>query len=648
MQPSRLGACLAAALLALCTPLLCAPLAAQDAAAPLVMEGKKTLLQRVLVRQSGPVYATPDGAPGAAVEPLAQFYVYAREGDWVQVAKGTDGTGRFWLPAASVVDWNQNIVAALEAAPGLGRALFFSDLDTAYSVVEAEAPGEEASRLRAEAEAAEANGTASDSIVALGPREAIDQRRNLHVLPILNAEEAIFENGTFVNLLEVTVARSSDKSAPQTGTGPSENLRVAVVFVVDNSMSMGPYIAETRKAMETVYQNVAQAGLQDSVSFGLVGFRDNVAAVPALEYSAKTFVTIEQGADPASFLTGISQMTEATASSTNFREDSYNGIEHALSALDWDGYDARIIVLVTDASPREADDELSQTGLSGEGLNSLIREQLGGMIAVLHLKTASGSKAGDHERAEQLYRRLATFPNLDTLYFPVEGGDPDLYRGAAEKIGALIVAQVQRSRGTAPDAATAPSDDPIARAMGAALETMQLEYLGASKGTEAPDVFDAVIADRDFERQGLKPVSIRLLLSKPQLSDLSEALRIIVDKAEGNVLDPDKFFTQVLGAAADMSRRPDTVSKRQGESLAEAVDLSDMLDGLPYKSRIMAITEEDWVRMSISEQQTVVNELHDKLERYQRYNSATDLWVNFNGETSPENLLYPMLLDDLP
>ena len=79
-----------------------------------------------------------------------------------------------------------------------------------------------------------------------------------------------------------------------------------------------------------------------------------------------------------------------------------------------------------------------------------------------------------------------------------------------------------------------------------------------------------------------------------------------------------------------------------------AVSIDEMLDGLPYKSRIMTITSDDWLRLSISEQQSLVNDLYDKLERYQRYNAATDLWVNYLGTEGAQNLLYPMLLDDLP
>lgn len=612
---------------------------------PLVMEGKSSLPQRVLVREGTEALDAPQGSAVESVRPLQQLFVYGRQNGWVEVGTDDQGSRIFWLEEKSVIDWKQNIVAALEVAPDLGRTLFFSDIDTAYRVIESEESGADAAALRAEAEAAEASGSASETVVALGPKEAIDQRNNLHIMPILSAEEAIFENGTFANILQVAVARTSDRTDEDAGsiTTAPENYRAAVVFVVDTTKSMGPFIDATREAMAEVYGSITESNLTDRVTFGLVGYRDSLKGEPALEWPAKSFVTLDEGRTAEGFLNGIRQMTETDVSSKGFREDSFTGIEMALSQMQWDGYSARFIVLVTDAGPREPDDELSGTGLSSQSLNRIVREQLGGFIAVMHLKTPNGAKNDDHDRAERLYSELTTFPNLPPLYFPIEGGDPGLYRSAASKLADVILGQMSD-----PEATGDPAVDPLASAVGAAMKTTQLQYLGAKSGTEAPDVFNAIVVDRDFDRVGMKPVSIRLLLNKAQLSDLSEALGIIVEKAEANVLDPDKFFSQVLGAAADMSRRPDAVSDRGDETLAEATAISEMLDGLPYKSRVMTITEEDWVRLSISEQQAFVNDLHDKLERYLRYNAATDLWVNYLGTEGAGSLVYPMLLDDLP
>lgn len=632
---------------------------------PLLMEGKTSIFQRVLLRDVVARHSAPDKPEDTMLKPLQPFYVYAREGDWLKVGVGDAGDNLFYIPAESAIDWKQNIVATFESTETVGRLIFFDGYDSAYDVVEAEDPASAAAPLRAEAEAAEAGGEPSKTVVALGPRTAVDLRTNLYVMPILSAEEAVFENGTFVNLLEVAVARADGGS--EAAAGPAvisrpgdalqvpreirDSYRVGVVFVVDTTLSMQPYIDATRAALEEVYANVASSAAADVVSFGLIGYRDNVTAVPGLEYVAKTFVTLQEGYSGEAFLKGIAGMNEATVSSRNFREDSFAGVELALESMDWTGFGGRFIVLVTDAGPRLADDELSTTGLSAEGLNSLVKERLGAAIAVMHLKSPSG--VDDHARAETAYRALASLPNAPPLYFGIEDGDAEAYRETARRVGQLVVDQVASFRSGEPigplSAQPEAEGGDVVDTVASAGRTMQLAWLGAQTSEKAPDVFQAVVADRDFERTGLKPLSIRVLVTKSDLSNLQEALKIIVEKAEENVIDPDKFFEQVLGAAADMSRTPDKVARRSAETIAEAAAIDEFIEDLPYKSRIMAITEDDWLRMSISEQQTVVNELLEKIERYNRYNEATDTWVDVMGTGADgDALVYPMRLDDLP
>jgi serine/threonine-protein kinase PpkA len=321
--------------------------------------------------------------------------------------------------------------------------------------------------------------------------------------------------------------------------------------------------------------------------------------------------------------------------------------------MNWADYGARYIVLVTDAGPRDADDEFSKTGLTGRALNSLVKERLGAAIAVMHLQTSSG--ASDHARAESAYRDLARQSNLAPLYFPVPEGDPTRYTQAARQLGQLVVDQVSQFRtGSSSNAILeAPTagdeSDALTAAIQSAGRTMQLAYLGREGGTRAPDVFEAYVADRDFDRPGLKPLSIRLLLSKSELSDLDEAMRVILRNGEENILSADQMFNQLLSAAADMSRRPDQVARNADTTLADAVSISEMLEGLPYQSQIMSVTEADWLSMPISQQQSIISALGDKIELYARYNETTDQWVDYLGSgAQADGLLYPMKLDDLP
>jgi serine/threonine-protein kinase PpkA len=654
--------------------------------APMLMDGKDTLFQRILVRNATYRFDEPDGSAGDPVAPLTPLYVYARNGAWVKVGFGDKGDGLFWVPETATTLWNQNIVATFEASENIARLLFFADTNPIYDLLELETPGVRAEEYRREAEAAENDGAVSDTVVALGPRRVVDQRDNLYVMPIIDFEEEVFDSGAFVKLLRVAVARAQpggrrlpvpppasgsrlvpdedgSNTAPDRGGDPGV-YRAGVVFVVDTTISMNPYIQATRSALREVYETIDSAGVSDAVSFGLIGYRDALDAAPDLGYATQTFVNLQDGTDSAKFLAGIDDMTEADRSSRNFREDSYAGIQHALTAMDWSGFDGRFIVLVTDAGPREVGDEYSQTGLSGQGINQVVRERIGGAIAVFHLKTERGRN--DHASAEAAYRELTRFPNQPPFYYDIENGDPAVFQEQARTLGAFLAQDVKRFQNNPDDTlrndgrraipegdggGTSGSDDDGSRFAGllSAGRTMQLAYLGRTQGEKAPDVFEAYVVDRDFDRTALKPLSIRVLITKSQLSALFDALQIIVQKGEESIVDPGEFFAQVLGAAADMSRSPDRVSRQSDPSLAQAVAIDEYIEDLPYRSRIMTITEDDWLDMSFSEQASIINDLYDKIARYEEYNEATDLWVDYLGTgAQAENLLYPLPLDDLP
>lgn len=647
---------LAALLLAIVLPIVGAgPAAAQET--PMLMEGKTQLYQRVLIRDRVPALDAPGGAVIGQLTPLDPYFVYDRGDGHALIGRDTTGAGLVWVAEEALIDWRQNIVATFESTAAVERLLFLEDWDALYRIVESEAPEIEATTLRREAEAAEASGGSAAPVVALGPRETVDAAENFYVLPILDHEEAIFENGADVTLLKVGVVQRDgdaddaisdgeavpDRDGAEASTAATD-LRAAVVFVVDTTFSMEPYIRRTREVLSAMVDDLAGSEVGQAISFGAIGYRDSLAAAPELGYLANTYVELAPDQSARSVKEGLARMAQAERSSVNFREDSLAGIEHALRSLSWRDYGMRYLVLVTDASPREADDDLGATGLGAPGMGSLLREQHDTAAAVFHLLTEQGTS--DHPRAEAAYRALTRQPNQAPLYFPIADGDADTYADAAGELARTIVAQVAAAREG--DAVTTAEPGTISAAVQSVGEAMRLAWVGRERGVEAPDVFEAYVADRDFARTNLKPLSIRLLISKAQLSDLEAALTLIIEKAEENVITPRDFFDQVVAAAAAMSRRPEEVAASADATLADVAAIAEYLEGLPYRSRIMTITPSDWVRMSISEQQSLVNDLYDKVALYRGYNATTDQWVDVAGTGDGNAMVYPMPLDDLP
>ena len=99
--------------------------------------------------------------------------------------------------------------------------------------------------------------------------------------------------------------------------------RAGLAFAIDATLSMDPYIARTREAVLKIYDALGDAGLLGNVNFGLVAFRDSPQAVPALDYLARTYVNLEQGRNPGTFLGRVNDLSAATVSSRDFIEDSF-------------------------------------------------------------------------------------------------------------------------------------------------------------------------------------------------------------------------------------------------------------------------------------------------------------------------------------
>jgi len=181
---------------------------------------------------------------------------------------------------------------------------------------------------------------------------------------------------------------------------------------------------------------------------------------------------------------------------------------------------------------------------------------------------------------------------------------------------------------------------------------MQLEYLGRQQGTRAPSVIDSWITDMDLlqlaKNRQSPTVQVAALLTKNQLSDLQQQLKIIIDNAERTKkTDSRDFFQGILSASATMVRDPSRLGSAEAKNLSVLGVLGEFLDGLPYKSDIMLLREEDWYRMSVGEQTSFINRLKSRIARYEEYDKDSANWESF-GSAQAGDWVYRVPLSMLP
>ncbi|RLW58214.1 MAG: hypothetical protein B6D70_13800, partial [gamma proteobacterium symbiont of Stewartia floridana] len=364
-------------------------------ARPLLMEGKQSLYQRVLSKPGAQVFSQVQQGSGSATAPFSVYYVYDRiqqqGSDWIQVGLSRHGTIEGWIPEIDTIPWNQGLTVAFRDPLGSDRVLLFNEKHALKEVIE----DQSSDNYRALYTAAETGKLTADSpVVAIQPRTHIDILKDFYLVPIRDHED-IYIGSEQARMLQISSVPlqpiqqpAKKKQAPAESEPKRQAFRSAVVFVIDSTLSMDPYIDRTREAVRKIYDTITKEDLTGDVSFGLVAFRDNPDAAPGLEYLTETYVDLDQGQNADSFFSQVSTLKAATVSSRDFKEDSYAGVNEAIAGIDWQNQDARYVVLITDAGPREAGDPLSGTGLSSSALRSLAQNK-GIALSVLHLLTPS-------------------------------------------------------------------------------------------------------------------------------------------------------------------------------------------------------------------------------------------------------------------
>lgn len=747
-----------------------------SARSPLLMEGKSSLYQRVLTRPGAPLVENPGEEADTNAEPLpplTPLYVYKRveinDRTWIEVGRANQGPTDGWLIADRTVPWKQAMTLAFTNPAGREQTLFFRDYEGLQEIVEADRPGPRAVGMRSTVRSGEV--PAGFPVISIEPDTHIDLSENFYLLPILDFDEAYFANGFSTQMVRVAAVNadedagltlpvepvapvaivapaSSEASSPEIvapalvvvdaepkfdprlaipDVDPADVLsrvhndfRAGVVFVIDTTTSMDPYINRVRDAVKLIHSQLANSEYGDRIDFGLIGYRDNLKAAPNLEYLTRVYANLGETQSRNGFLDRINDAAAATASSRGFNEDAFAGVSAALNEISWGNYAGKWVVLITDAGARSGSDPLSATGLGPLEMNNLAQEQ-GIMLSAIHLLTAAG--ADNHDQAEIQYQLLTRLPGSnETLYHGVEAGDVNRFssyvetiaqsialqvevagtgrlieikddamavaraeverrreemrrhalteatarREAAEAAQAVAVSSAERARAENDRVAAAAAEaEAAAQAANAAAQAqyqdeleayqrrvmlagraMQLAYLGRAAGTQAPSFFDAWAADRDLENPALATFDVRVLLSRNQLSDLTLALRTILETAERTRMTPRDFFGQLQTAAALLSRTPDQVGAVR--RLAQVGIIGEYLEDLPYRSRILEITEDDWLSWGFDRQREFLDELRQKIELYERFGDEVTLWVALDGGRIPGDAVYPVSLSALP
>jgi len=607
----------------------------------LLVEGRKTVYQRVLTRPGALSYPNPEADPTKGFAAFQPLYVYARQPGWAKVGPSISTAPNAWVKDSEVVVWKQNIVAAFTNSAGRERQLLFASEEKLRALMEHEALREMQSKLMAEVATGEV--PEESGIVAVEPNEFVNIVEQLYLMPILDFAQDLhplnYEQNLLLKLASVPL-QSDAESSPI-----ADNFDAGIVFVFDTTQSMDPYIARTQKAVERLINDLQGTDIGDKIQFGVVAFRDNPAAAPGLEYRTRTLLPLARRTDQTPVIATIRAATNvAEVNSPGFNEDSLAGVEDAVELTNWepsagDPFDARIVILITDAGPKDARDPNARSDIGAAELQRAAQDK-GVAIMTLHLQTGAGG-AAQHAWAARQYKTLSRY-NDNSYYYAISDGSPAQFESAMTRLVTALSDVIRVARGQAPTLGPDEVDQEIVD-LGLA---MQLAYLGRLKGTQAPDVIEGWASENAIEDPSRQAIEPRLLVTKNEMATMADLLDQLLILGEQSRSDSDaaSFFTQVRDVVGRMAQNPDRLINTEAETLGGALEF---LEDLPYESQLMLTTEARWGSSAML-RRTILDGMRQKLVQYRKWLLDPDVWTALYAGAPDGEYVFAMPFDVLP
>jgi len=593
---------------------------------------------------------------------------------WLAVGRSGDRQ-EGWILREATEDWRSMLVLQYAAVGRRKPVVFFQKPESLEAILDSHFYGpDDALRLYSDIEAGVHD---RQAIAAIEPVRPVNPAAQPYFMPIIDHREAAFEDIAQTPVYLLQLAMVNLQSAGRTDVTTDEelalieteeqadalrDLKVGVVFVVDATLSMGPYIDEVRGFVRRMRANSAELGLTDNLDFGLFGYRDNLSADRRIGYVTEPFLVLGADVMEAEFNAALERIVPSPVSTTDWREDAFAGLEDAITRTDWTGYDARYVILVTDAGPRTLGDALARDANLGPRSIARLAERQGVSLSIIHMLTKDGAE--DHQSAMNAYTAVAeTQGGSIDRYVTVTGDAPSQFGTGlgfvadrlTDAISGLTLGQrvsredaglddplksntmtiLERS-GAPVEISAEAGQDALADTIIGELFRFQEEYLGALEGGEAPDFYRAWAADRDLIQPGIAAMDVKVLVTRDQLGDLTARLKDLIDRLARKETGSRDAFATIQDVSGRTAYDP-SVRDLLPSYIAE----------LPYKSRFLSLRADDWAGLGPQQQGEILQTVSDRIRVYGEIFSTEAGWLKLPGRAGGQDV-YPLALDDLP
>ena len=660
-------------------------------------ESKGTVLENVPAFQSYYVYEKPT--------PLE----LESEQGWYEVGSDNRGTVIGWMRSEDICEWKQTMCLTYTHPQGRKPVLMFEKKRDLVSLIN-DLPNNRINRTQEYYRSIESQNLPNNfPIKSVEPSKAIDLDKEFYLLPILDFQPIDIENregrllkitavaGTSPDARGATDIREDKKYLNMAVEGVSEispeklaKLKVDLVWVMDTTVSMEPHLLKTIDVVREVSKQISSAPqLKDSLRVGFWGYRDCLDDIPGIEYTTYNYTPELQPVD--TFMNTIKTINVTKTDSVDWAEDMFSGLNDALVNTSWNQDALRLIILVGDAPGHEPGHKWNLSG-QNESTIRMFADDNAIYIYSLFLKDKRAKKYFNTATGQFQTVSMNKGSGGESTYWNIDTNNLDDFAKVTTSLTETIKTLLSYTKPGKPVLKDIPSDADIKTADGTKNEyknidridskaaawldsdsftqekplavqngsivpeyerlaqrmirAAMVEWIGSHTGAKSPRDITAWVTDKDLINPNIQSLEVRLLINKRQLDSLVTVLTDVIAAGTKGKISGGDFFEMLQSTAATAAREPDQIKNAQ--NMANSGLIPEFLIGLPYKSQLMAISNELWNSWSMDEQDDFLNSLRAKIEAYKDTHDNSEGWIALNEGDDPGEYVYPINLSLLP
>ena len=643
----------------------------------IVLESGRKL--RILPKSASSLYAKPDenasiiNSNVTAFEPL---FVFEKKNvdlsdsqnpkGWYLIGKTLSFEPLGWMMAKDVIEWKQALIVSYKH-PGIEEdekrkpVLMFKNKEELTKLIDSIDLEEEAIALYDKIEKFPTKIPESiTAIESMNSKCFMDIKENFYMFPIINFEEVeiFFEKAKLLQLatalpkerLEEQVTNSHSGNCQVTST---KNLNFNVKFVMDMTASMGPYMRGTKEVISKIVDTFS-GKKEAQVRYGLVGYRDDLAAEPYQEFVTRNFTP--QLVNASELVTILEQIEPTDNATGDYPEEMFAGVKEAISSY-WDEDSRKFIILVGDASSHEQSSETNRKNTIDMNAGAIrqLANTRGIEVIAIHLKSSRHEE--DHEKAELQFSQIATeIGAASSSYLSIDADDYNSFENVTQEIAETFsielsniksgnMSVVEKSYNIDEIFFSENKAEQAKQMVKATIARSMVNYLG--KETTPPhDIFPWVF-DRDLINPSLRSLDVHVLVTKKQLNDLVMGLSTLLQAVKKSEIEGMNFFDAVKATLAQ-NAKGEEIQLRKAYRLVETNILPLWIYSLPYKSDLLKMTNDTFERLSGPEKSALEDEIGRNLTLYREILQDSTLWIKLDERDVSSDHVYYINLDILP